>query len=148
MKSVAVSVVEPIVNPPILPLSATIVPDIETAEAVICPLDFNIKLLFELLTVVAEIPNPPISPEVAFTLPLISKPAADADRAVVFASVFISKAVPVSFKCLPTVEPIVVVPPNEAVVCPLRIISKLSESILAKLLASFLILTSAVDIET
>ena len=111
-------------------------------------MELSIKSLLELDIAVSVILNPPISPDVALIFPLISKPAADADRAVVFASVFISKAVPVSFKCLPTVEPIVVVPPNEAVVCPLRIISKLSESILAKLFASFLILTSAVDIET
>ena len=88
-------------------VSATVVPTLPPVNAV--PL----------------IVNPPISPSSAFILPLISKPAADADRAVVFASVLSSNVVPVSFRCLPTGEPIVVVAPNEAVVCPLRTISKL-----------------------
>ena len=83
----------------------------------------------ELLIVVADIPNPPISPAVEFIVPCISRPAADADNTVVFASVFISKALLVILTCLFEVGPIVVVVPNEADTCEPLLISTESSSI-------------------
>ena len=118
-----------ILIPPIKPLVALIAPDIDTAEAVICPLEFNIKSELELLIVVADIPNPPISPALALIVPTISKPAADADRTVVLASVLISNASLVILTCLLDVGPIVVVEPKEADTCEPLLISTLSLSI-------------------
>ena len=84
-------------------------------DAVILPSDLNIRLSFDSDIAVGVIANPPISPVVAVTVPSISRPAADADRTVVFASVFISKALLVILTCLPDVGPTVVVSPNDAV---------------------------------
>ena len=63
LESVDTNVLPLIVNPAITP------PVSNTSEPVICPLFFNIKLLFELLIAVALIPNPPIVPAVAFNTP-------------------------------------------------------------------------------
>ena len=51
-----------------LPAVAVTVPDIETAEAVICPYDFNTKAPFELLIVVGSNENQPMTPEPVATI--------------------------------------------------------------------------------
>ena len=62
-------------NPPITPLPtavilfATMSPDILTADAVICPLDFNIKLSLVDEMDVSLIEKPPISPPRADIIP-------------------------------------------------------------------------------
>ena len=78
-----------ILNPPIWPLSAVIVPDIETAEAVICPSDFSINKSFELDIAVGVIPNPPITPEpVALIVSAVMLPKILAADAVISPSPF------------------------------------------------------------
>ena len=130
---------------PICPELAFIIPDIDTAEAVICPLAFNTNPL-ALISVVDKV-NPPIVPPVAFIEPLISKPAAEADRNVT-APLFILIASEFIDTWLPPVGPIVVVVPKEAEVCPAKVISKLSASIFEKLLESNLVVTPLESIKT
>ena len=64
VKFVAVKVLPSIVNPAIFP------PVSKACEPVICPLDFNLRLPFELEIAFDVITNPPISPAVAVTVPL------------------------------------------------------------------------------
>ena len=108
---------------------------------------FNCKKPCEVveLNVVLSIENPPIVPPAAFMSPDISNPAEEADNTVVLASVFISNASLVIFTCWPIGDPIVVVAPNDALVAPLRMISKLSESNTALLSESLIIWTSNVE---
>ena len=84
--------VEPIVQPPTLP------PVNLTSDPVICPSFLSINALFELLIVVAAIPNPPICPAFAVTVPVIVTLPLESTSKL---SVSISNLVPLNLIKLP-----------------------------------------------